>query len=119
MLTRNDFVDGFTKLAGQCQKDMPKEWWHDGRTTGGLRLAPEAYQYLVQDIKLDNYVFVIDAALLTPKNILSLSRFMTCPYFLQRRGKSAELSLFGSKEAVLVNLYQDVEKFLAALKPDG
>ena len=116
MPTRHEFVDGFTRLAGQCQKNMPKEWWHDARATGGLRLAAPAYQYLVQDIKLDNYVFVIDVSLLTPKNILSLSRFMTCPYFLQRRGKSAELSLFGSKEAVLVNLYQDVEKFIASLR---
>lgn len=93
------------------------EWWWDPRPTGGLRLTDSGFTTLVKLIDLAHWQFTIKDSMLTPRNLLALDRFMTCPYFLQRQRRQHCLILFGNKESMMASLYGDVERFIASLEP--
>ena len=97
-------------------KDAVATWWYDPRPSGGLRLTDLGFEVFSKLIELEHWEFEIEPYVLIPRNLLSLDRFMTCPYFLRRYRKQYRLILFGSKESVLANMYGDVEKFIAALQ---
>lgn len=79
-----------------------------------MRLTKQGYDALVNELELEYYKFTIPpTAKFTYGTILALDRQLQTPYYLGRdRGKFVKIVFFGSKEAVLVNLYGDVEKFL-------
>lgn len=92
------------------------KWWHDSRNSGGFRITLRAYEYLLS-CQVDGYRFSIDAELLRkPKILLDLDRKINCPYYLQSK-RPAELILFGSQDAVMLSLYNDIERFLQNTVP--
>lgn len=92
-------------------------WWWDARTGGGLRLTNQGFEILAKVINLAHWQFVIEDSVLTPRNLLALDRFMTCPYYLKRQRRQYKLVLFGDKESMMASLYGDIERFIASLEP--
>lgn len=92
-------------------------WWYDARPKGGLRLTDAGYSMFVQDLNLHQHVFHVDTCILKPRNLLQLDRYLTCPYYLRRRRGQYNIVLFGDQEAVMLNLYGDVERFISSLEP--
>ena len=93
------------------------EWWWDIRSGGGLRLTDAGFKTFVTVIDLKHYQFDIADLALTPRNLLALDRFMTCPYYLKRQRRRHSLILFGDRESIMASLYGDVERFIESLEP--
>lgn len=93
------------------------EWWWDARPGRGLRLTDLGFQTFAKLIELDHWQFDIADSVLTPRNLLALDRFMTCPYFLKRQRRQHSLILFGDRESMMASLYGDVARFIASLEP--
>jgi hypothetical protein len=91
-------------------------WWWDTRPQGGLRLTDQGREVMANLVK-QHWQFDIPESVLTARNLLTLDRFMTCAYHIQRRRRQYVLTLFGDRESMMANLYGDVERFIASLEP--
>jgi hypothetical protein len=89
-------------------------WWYNFRSTGGMRLTKQGYDALVDELKIQCYEFDIPSTTkFTYGTVLALDKQLQTPYYLRRdKDKFVKIVFFGSKEAVLVNLYGDIAKFL-------
>jgi hypothetical protein len=77
-----------------------KTWWANIRKTGGLRLTEHGFYVFSRVLDLAHYELEIKP---TPGNrriVLTLDRKLQSVY------------MFGSREAVVAQLYGDLEKFL-------
>lgn len=92
-------------------------WWWDARPGGGFRLTDLGLDIFVSRLDLEHWQFDIADSILTPRNLLALDRFMTCPYYLKRQRRQHSLILFGDRESIMASLYGDVERFIASLEP--
>lgn len=94
--------------------DARKNWWYNIRKGGGLRLTAVGYFVLVRDLEIEHYEYNIpDATKITARTILALDRSLQSPYYLAMNKRViSKIVFFGSKEAMLANLYGDLEKFL-------
>ena len=90
-------------------------WWVNLREGGGLRLSEIGYQIFCNKLEFDSYTYDIDLAVLTPKNLILLDRYLTCPYYLTGSRKNSRLVLFGSKEAMMAALHGDMQRFITSL----
>ena len=111
-----------TRIIQELDQDLDVDaantaWWYDARPTGGLRLTETGFDVFSDMVGLDHWQFDIESEFLTPRNLLLLDRFMTCPYMLRRQRKQHQLILFGSRESLMASLYNDVEQFISTLKP--
>lgn len=81
-------------------------WWYNTRCSGGFRLTTRGYRaflkagYITFDYTLKNN--------LSSKMLLSLDRKLQYPYYLYKD----KLVLFSEKEAMMLQLYPDIETFL-------
>jgi len=89
-------------------------WWFNLRRNGGMRLTSTGYQTLAEDLELEHYSYAIDDPHVFNKQlILKLDRKMQMPYYVDAvKGIPKRIIFFGSKEAVMVNLYGNLEQFL-------
>jgi len=94
-------------------------WWFNLRRNGGMRLTAAGYQAFVEQLDLENYSYAIDTPLLyNQQTILKLDRKMQMPYYIQAvKGIPKKIVFFGSKEAVMVNLYGNLQQFLDNYQP--
>jgi hypothetical protein len=90
--------------------DAYNSWWHTKKPNSGLRLTKEGYQVFCNDLKITEYVFESTKPFKL-KDLLLLDQRLTSPYWLGGK-KNISISFFGSKEAMLIQLYGDLEKFL-------
>jgi hypothetical protein len=89
-------------------------WWQDIRGGGGLRLSMAGYQVFEQ-LGIEKYVFeVAPNTPASPAQLISLNRYVTCPYYL-RNGKKPSITLYGSREATMYALYGDIKRFVRAI----
>lgn len=87
-------------------------WWANIRKSGGLRLTEIGHQ-IFKMLDLQSYQLEIDPTKFDRKILLKLDRKLQMPYYLVvEKGIPKKLILFGSKEAMLANLYGNLEKFL-------
>jgi hypothetical protein len=118
------------KLTEELVKLIPEEdrtnlsstmhaWWFNIRRNGGMRLTAIGYQTFTEDLDLEHYSYVIDNPLLfNQETILKLDRKMQMPYYIDVVKKIPKrIVFFGSKEAVMVNLYQNLQQFLDNYNP--
>lgn len=79
-----------------------------------MRLTRQGYDVFVKDLEIEFYEFVIpENTKFNQRMVLALDRKLQMPYYIQRdQRRINKLIFFGSYEAVLVNLYGDLEKFL-------
>jgi hypothetical protein len=89
-------------------------WWFNIRPGGGMRLTALGVKVLKERLDIKHYEYKIqDPFAINQKTILKLDRLLQEPYYIvTAKGRAASILFFGSKEAMLVNLYGDLEKFL-------
>jgi len=94
-------------------------WWFNLRRNGGMRLTALGYQVFVEDLELEHYSYSIDDPLLFNQQIiLKLDRKMQMPYYIHAvKGVPKRIVFFGSKEAVMINLYGNLQQFLDNYTP--
>jgi hypothetical protein len=101
--------------AGTWTVDQARvAWWCNFRKSGGMRLTSLGYDAFVNELDIDCYEFTVpDNTKFTQRTILELDRRLQMPYYIRvEKRHTIKLFFFGSQEAVLINLYGDLEKFL-------
>ena len=105
-------------LLPEAQRISPASafsaWWYNLRSTGGLRLTTLGYITFVDYLDLAQYEFRIeDAHEFKLRTVIALDRQLQLPYYIViKKGVPISVIFFGSKEAMLVNLYGNLKKFL-------
>ena len=89
-------------------------WWFNIRKNGGMRLTGPGYAVFTEQLDLARYEWPIqDPHQFNQHVILDLDRKMQMPYYISAtKGIPKKIVFFGSREAVMVNLYGDLQKFL-------
>jgi len=100
-------------------KSAMTTWWFNIRRNGGMRLTSTGYSALSDDLDLEHYSYNIDDPQVFDKQLmLTLDRKMQMPYYIQAvKGIPKQIIFFGSKEAVMVNLYGNLSQFLDNYRP--
>ena len=85
-------------------------WWFNLRDNGGLRLTNTGYKTLKKILELESYRFEINQprAFKNKRLILALDRKLKWPYYMEKNW----VEFFSSTEAVLANMYPNLESFL-------
>jgi len=99
---------------GVTVKRAMHTWWFNIRKNGGMRLTGPGYQIFTDQLDLARYEFaIVDPHSFNQHVILALDKKMQMPYYiLATKGIPKKIVFFGSKEAVMVNLYGNLEQFL-------
>jgi hypothetical protein len=89
-------------------------WWYNLRKNGGMRLTGLGYHVFVDDLELEHYEYTIqDPVAFNQITILKLDRKLQTPYYIHAvKGVPKKIVFFGSREAVVANLYGNLEQFL-------
>jgi hypothetical protein len=91
-------------------------WWQDSRSTGGLRLSWTGYAVLVNDLDIEFWQFDFAKQGIPPWIYLRLDHHLTAPYYMVDNKKLTSLMVFSSRDAMMINLYGTVEKWIAGLE---
>jgi hypothetical protein len=94
-------------------------WWFNLRRNGGMRLTSVGYSILAEKLELEHYSYNVDDPHIVDKHlVLKLDRKMQMPYYIHAvKGIPKKIVFFGSKEAVMVNLYGNLQHFLDNYQP--
>jgi hypothetical protein len=94
-------------------------WWYNLRKNGGMRLTGLGYHVFVDDLELEHYEYTIqDPVAFNQITILKLDRKLQTPYYIHAvKGVPKKIVFFGSREAVVANLYGNLEQFLDNYRP--
>jgi hypothetical protein len=98
------------------QKQALVVWWVNIRRTGGLRLTDAGFHALARVLELDHYQIDLGSNhAVTNRQIVKMDRVLQMPYHVNfdRTKKTATVTLFGSREAMMARLYGDVDRFLS------
>jgi len=100
--------------SGITVKRAMHTWWFNIRKNGGMRLTGPGYTVFVEQLDLARYEWPIQDPLAFNQHvILALDRKIQMPYYISAiKGIPKKIVFFGSQEAVMVNLYGDLQKFL-------
>jgi len=112
-------VEQLDSDSGITVDQAMRTWWFNIRKNGGMRLTGPGHQTFVQDLALKHYEYAIDNPMLfNQQTILDLDRKMQMPYYISAsKGIPKKIVFFGSKEAVMVNLYGNLKQFLDNYRP--
>ena len=79
-----------------------------------MRLTTAGYTVFVQLLELEHYEYAIeDPVTFTQQTILDLDRKLQMPYYIHAvKGMPKKVIFFGGREAVMINLYGNLKKFL-------
>ena len=89
------------------------QWWVSKHNSRGYRLTEKGCDIFVNVLDLEYYQFSINSFSITPKLLLALSSKINCPYYLEKsKNKWENIWLFGSKDAMMITLWGDLERFL-------
>lgn len=86
-----------------------KIWYMNIRESGGLRLTGIGYTVL-KTLDIESWCLDLDAKKINKKIVLEMDRKLQYPYYIDVKKK--KLIFFSSREAMLANLYGDLEAFL-------
>ena len=94
-------------------------WWFNLRKTGGMRLTKTGYHAFKEYLDLTHYEFAVDDPTdFTQHLILDLDRKMQMPYYIHAvKGIPKKVIFFGSREAIMINLYGNLKKFIDNYTP--
>ena len=84
-----------------------------------MRLTGVGYVIFVKELDLEHYEYNIDDPMkFNQQTILDLDRKMQMPYYVHAvKGIPKKIVFFGSREAVMVNLYGNLQQFLDNYQP--
>ena len=117
-MTRLEFVTHTLNLLGPdtewTVESAMDQWWVDSRTHSGMRLT-NAAQKIAKQTGQESWTFQIPKSTpFLPRTLLVLNNHLTCAYWLELK-RPPGIELFGSREATLFSLYQDINQFIRAL----
>lgn len=93
-------------------------WWYNLRGSGGMRLTKLGYETFIDHFKLEHYDVAVDPFEVTSKLILAMDRKLQMPYYIETKKKMpTKIIFFGSREAMMANLYGGVQKFIDSYQP--
>jgi len=88
-------------------------WWHNLRSGGGMRLTRAGYETFTQLLKLEHYDYNLKPFDLDSKLIIQMDRRLQHPYYIvTKKMMPVQVIFFNSKEAMMVNLYGNLKKFI-------
>ena len=88
-------------------------WWFNLRRNGGLRLTKIGYEAFTRHLDLEHYDYNVEPFAINSKMVIALDRKLQQPWFIvTHKQMPRTLVFFGSKEAMMANLYGDLKKFL-------
>ena len=94
-------------------KTAMKVWFYNIRANGGLRLTELGYFTFKKVAEIESYRMEIDFHTFDRMTILKLDRKLQMPYYIEVKKKIATaIIFFGSREAMLAQLYGNLNKFL-------
>ena len=104
---------------GVTVKRAMHTWWFNIRKNGGMRLTAPGFQLFTKDLDIVRYEFAItDPLQFNQHIILDMDRKLQMPYYIHAvKGIPKKVIFFGSKEAMVTNLYGDLKKFLDNYQP--
>jgi hypothetical protein len=90
-----------------------RTWWHNFRNAGGLRLTRHGYDVFTDQLDIERYEYHIDPLTINARMIIALDRKLQQPWYITFQKKVPQsIVFFGSREAMMANLYGDLKKFL-------
>jgi hypothetical protein len=116
MISRETYTKIFLTELGRSTDDANVKVtmdtiWQSRRTKvdGGLRLSDKGYEFLVSEVKLQEYEIPFTEPIdLSPQIIIFFDRYLDCPYYLTYQG----LTVFSEKKAFELHLFSDdIRKF--------
>jgi hypothetical protein len=117
-LTR-ELILHLPEAHGMSFNHAMSRWWFNLRKSGGMRLTGLGYHDFVKYLDLEHHNFVIqDPTTFRQQTILDLDRKLQTPYYVSaHKGIPQQIIFFGSKEAVMANLYGNLNQFLSNYHP--
>lgn len=118
MLDKFSFTQKIIELlpdnSGLTAEEVYPLWWKNIREDGGWRLTTLGYQVMSEHLKIEKYFYSFpELYIVTPHLLLKLDRKLKNPYYvLETKKIPTQIIFFGSKEAMLLNLYGNIEKFI-------
>lgn len=115
------------ELARTLLEHMPAEgrhtldqamqwWWHDIRSSGGLRLSWQGFADFSDHLDLEYWSFEFEKQGIPAWIYLKLDHVLTAPYYVVDNKKVTGLTVFSSRDAMMINLYGNLEKWIASLE---
>jgi hypothetical protein len=116
-------------LTQQLVEQLPKElnivwdviyplWWHNLRNGGGMRLTRLGYETFINHLDLEHYNFPVEPFDINSRLIVAMDRKLQMPYYIEtKKMMPIRIVFFGSKEAVMANLYGGIKKFIDNYQP--
>lgn len=90
-----------------------RTWWANIRKTGGMRLTEHGFYVFSRVLDLAHYELEIKPIPGNRRIVLTLDRKLQSPYYIKIDKRiPVSVYMFGSREAVMAQLYGDLEKFL-------
>jgi hypothetical protein len=92
-------------------KSVMPVWWYNIRPAGGMRLTDRGYDAFCNLLEIEHYRFPLENLVL--RTLVTMDQRLQSPYYVEIEKKIPRtLILFGSQEAVLINLYGNLQQFL-------
>ena len=115
----HDLVGRLDTDLGITEKIAMKTWWHNIRSTGGLRLTHAGYLIFDRVLDLTHYTFdITDPKSMNSDRLLEMDRKIQSPYYIMTKQMiPKQIVIFGSSEAVMINLYGDFKRWLDNYRP--
>lgn len=93
-------------------------WWYNLRNAGGMRLTKLGYETFTDHFKLEHHGVDVDPMEVTSRLIVAMDRKLQMPYYIETKKKiPTQIIFFGSKEAMMANLYGGIKKFIDSYQP--
>jgi hypothetical protein len=114
-----ELVKQLAPESGITVKRAMHTWWFNIRKNGGMRLTTVGYQMFTKDLDIAHYEFaIVDPLQFNQHIILDMDRKLQMPYYIHAvKGIPKKVIFFGSREAMVTNLYGDLKKFLDNYQP--
>ena len=114
-----ELVNQLDPELGYTVKRSIHTWWFNIRNNGGMRLTTAGYRAFCDELDLTHYEFPInDPHAFNQQLILEMDSKLQMPYYIHAvKGIPKKVIFFGSKEAMVTNLYGDLKKFLDNYTP--
>ena len=111
-------VEQLDSDSGITVDQAMRTWWFNIRKNGGMRLTGPGYDAFTNQLHIARYEWTItDPLAFTQRVILALDRKLHMPYYISSsKGIPKKIVLFGSQEAVMINLYGDLVRWLDSIQ---
>lgn len=88
------------------------DWWYSRRDSGGFRLTDRGFEILKELLNLEFYELKLKPGDLDSKTLLALDKNIGNPYYIVNKHKKPDkIIFFGSKDASMAYLYDDIRLF--------